>query len=105
MGKYGNDLEEKIVAALRTVYDPEIPINIYDLGLIYGIEIDGENKVLVKMTLTSPNCPAAGVLPGQAEAAVKETEGVTGATVEIVWEPQWGRDMMSEAAALDLGLV
>ena len=104
MGQCSNELEGRIVDALRTLYDPEIPVNIYDLGLIYEIVIDPENKVTVKMTLTAPNCPAAGILPGQAEGVVRETEGVREAAVEIVWEPTWGREMMSEAAALELGL-
>jgi FeS assembly SUF system protein len=99
------DLETRIVESLRTIYDPEIPVNVYDLGLIYQINIDEANKVDVKMTLTAPNCPAAGILPGQVEGAVKSTEGVSEANVEIVWEPQWGRDMMSMGAALELGMI
>lgn len=105
MGQPSGELEAAIIAAMRTVYDPEIPINIYDLGLIYEILIDEEKKVVVKMTLTAPNCPAAGILPGQVEKAVRETPGVAGATVDIVWEPQWGRETMSEAAALELGMM
>jgi FeS assembly SUF system protein len=105
MGQASSELEGRIIEGMKKVYDPEIPINIYDLGLIYEIQIDAEKKAKILMTLTSPNCPAAGVLPGQVEAAVRQAEGVTDAEVEIVWEPQWGREMMSEAAALDLGLL
>ncbi len=97
-----NELETRVAAALRTVYDPEIPVNIYDLGLIYGIEVkDGAARV--RMTLTAPNCPVAGILPGQVEHKVREVPGVTDAKVELVFDPPWDRSMMSDAAKLQLG--
>ena len=98
------ELEKKIVKNLRTVFDPEIPINIYDLGLIYGIRIGEDNKVTIEMTLTAPNCPAAETLPVEATSKTLEVDEVEGANVELVWEPTWGKSMMSEAAKLDLGL-
>ena len=96
-------LQPKIVDALKTVYDPEIPVNIYDLGLIYAIETDEAGRAQVKMTLTAPNCPVAGILPGQVEAKVREVPGVTDAKVEIVFDPPWDRSKMSDAAKLALG--
>jgi FeS assembly SUF system protein len=98
-------LEGKIIAALKTVYDPEIPVDIYELGLIYKIEIDAEKNVTLKMTLTAPACPVAGTLPGEVEQRVKSVEGVKDATVELVWDPPWSRDMMSETALLTLGMI
>ena len=98
------EIEEKIVAALRTCYDPEIPVNIHELGLIYGIDIDAEGNVKVRMKLTSPACPAAGTLPPDVEAKVKAVPGVTSARVEVVWEPTWDPSRMSEAARLQLGI-
>lgn len=97
-------LEAKAVEALRTVFDPEIPVNIYDLGLIYGILIDEEQRVQVRMTLTSPTCPVAGTLPIEVENKIREIEGVADAAVELVWDPPWGPDMMSEEAKLSLNL-
>jgi len=97
-------LEAKAVEALRTVFDPEIPVNIYDLGLIYGILIDDEQRVQVRMTLTSPTCPVAGTLPIEVENKIREIEGVADAAVELVWDPPWGPDMMSEEAKLSLNL-
>lgn len=97
------DLEARIVAALKTVYDPEIPVDIWELGLIYSLEVSPEGAVDIKMTLTAPGCPVAGSLPGEVEARVREVEGVTSARVELVWEPMWGKEMMSEAARLQLG--
>ncbi len=97
-------LEEAVIATLKTVYDPEIPVDIYELGLIYNIEIKEDKKVKLTMTLTSPACPVAGTLPGEVEAKVKEVDGVADAVVDIVWEPPWGTQMMSEAAQLELGL-
>mgnify|MGYP000582638824 CR=1 FL=1 len=96
-------LEQRVVAALRSVYDPEIPVNIYDLGLIYVVHIDAHNVVNVHMTLTAPACPVAGTLPGQVENVLREVEGVRDASVELVWDPPWDREMMSEAARLQLG--
>lgn len=98
-------LEGKVIAALKTVYDPEIPVDIYELGLIYKIEIDPEKNVTVRMTLTAPACPVAGTLPGEVERRVESVEGVKGATVELVWDPPWSRDMMSETALLTLGMI
>jgi FeS assembly SUF system protein len=99
-------LEEKIVTALRTIYDPEIPVNIYDLGLIYTIDIDAATSaVQVKMTLTAPGCPVAGSLVAEVQAKVQSIEEVSGADVELVWDPPWSREMMSEAARLELGLL
>ena len=97
-------IEERITSAISTVYDPEIPVNIYELGLIYGVEVREDGHVDVKMTLTSPSCPAAGILPGEVEMKVKGVEGVTSAEVEIVWDPVWNPSMMSEAAQLELGM-
>lgn len=98
-------LEEKIVAALRSVYDPELPVNIYDLGLIYGLQVGDDGAVAIKMTLTAPNCPVAGSLPGQVEKVVQDVQGVTAAQVELVWEPAWTRDRISETAQLELGIL
>jgi FeS assembly SUF system protein len=96
--------EQRIVEALRTCFDPEIPVNIYDLGLIYGIAIEPGGGVTVRMTLTAPSCPAAQDLPAQVEAAVAGVPGVTAATVDLVFDPPWNSCMMSEAARLELGL-
>jgi len=98
-------VEIKVVGVLRTIFDPEIPVNIYDLGLIYEINIDPENRVEVKMTLTSPGCPVAGSLPGEVETKIETLEEVKIAKIELVWEPTWDKSRMSEAAMLDLGLV
>jgi FeS assembly SUF system protein len=97
-------LEEKVINAIRTVYDPEIPINIYELGLIYDIELKPENEVYVRMTLTAPACPVAGTLPIEVEKRIESIPEVKSAQVEIVWDPPWGKEMMSEAARLQLGL-
>jgi FeS assembly SUF system protein len=96
-------LEERIVMALKTVYDPEIPVDIYELGLIYGIDITPEHDVTVRMTLTSPSCPAAEAIPPEVEQKVASVEGVKSAKAEIVWEPMWTKDMMTEVAKLSLG--
>ena len=96
-------LSEPIVAAISTVFDPEIPVNIYELGLIYKIEADAESRVHVDMTLTSPACPSAQQLPSEVRYKVKAIPGVKDAWVEIVWEPPWDKDRMSEAAKLQLG--
>lgn len=96
--------EGKIVDALKTCYDPEIPVDIYELGLIYGVELNPETKhVDVNMTLTSPACPVAGTLPLEVEQAVANVDGVSSAKVDVVWDPPWNPDMMSEAAKLELG--
>jgi len=98
-------LYETIVEACKTVYDPEIPVNIYDLGLVYTIAIDPENAVDVVMTLTAPGCPVAGEMPGWLADAIEPVAGVKQVNVEITWEPQWGMDMMSDEARLELGFM
>ena len=100
-----NALEAQIVDALRTVYDPEIPVNIYEIGLIYNIDIDAANSVNIRMTLTSPACPAAGTLPGEVEDKVRQVEGIRDVKVDIVWDPAWTPAMMSESAKLQLGML
>ncbi len=99
-------LRERVVAALRAIYDPEIPVNIYDLGLVYALEIDeSQGGVRVLMTLTAPGCPVAQTFPGTVQDSVRAVEGVKQADVELVWEPPWGPDRMSEAAKLQLGML
>jgi FeS assembly SUF system protein len=99
-------IEERVVEALRTIYDPEIPVDIYELGLIYNVDVDEELKsVHISMTLTSPSCPVAGTLPGEVETKVKAVEGVDDAFVELVWDPPWTMEKLSEAARLQLGLT
>jgi FeS assembly SUF system protein len=99
-------IEEKVIEALRSVYDPELPVNIYDLGLIYDIDVDPEtSSVYVQMTLTAPGCPVAGTLPGEVQRKVQSVAGVPQAVVELVWDPPWSKDRMSEAALLELGLL
>jgi FeS assembly SUF system protein len=98
-------LETQIVEQLRTCFDPEIPVNIYDLGLIYGITVTPAGAVHVTMTLTSPGCPAAGTLPGEVKTKVTESPGVTDVQVNVVWDPPWEPSMMSEDARLELGML
>ena len=98
-------LEEQVIDALRGIYDPEIPVNIYDLGLIYDIDMDDEGAVKIQMTLTSPGCPVAQTFPGTVECAVKCVDGVSDAQVELVWDPPWTKERMSEDALLSLGLL
>jgi FeS assembly SUF system protein len=98
-------LTDDVIRILKTIYDPEIPVDIYELGLIYGIAIDDEGGVVITMTLTSPSCPVAETLPPEVEDKVKTTPGVTGCKVEITWEPTWDKSMMSEAAQLELGFM
>ena len=98
-------LYENIVEACRTVYDPEIPVNIHDLGLIYTIDINEESDVKVLMSLTAPGCPVAGEMPGWVAEAIEPLPGVKSVDVELVWEPQWGMDMMSDEARLELGFM
>lgn len=97
-------LKNSVIAALKTVYDPEIPVNIYDLGLIYDIAINEEKHVHVQMTLTTPGCPVAQTFPGTVERAVNQVEGVSDCTVELVWDPPWSQERMTEAARLELGI-
>lgn len=97
-------LKEAVIGALKTVFDPEIPVNIYDLGLIYDVSINEENQVHIQMTLTSPGCPVAQTFPGTVEQAVNLVEGVNDSTVELVWEPPWTQERMSEVARLELGI-
>lgn len=96
-------LQRDVVRALRQVYDPEIPVNVYDLGLIYEIKIDDDHKVFIKMTLTAPNCPMADDVMEQVNEAVKDVPGVTDAAIELVFEPEWERSRMSEEALVELG--
>ncbi len=98
-------LEEQVTAALRNVYDPEIPVNIYDLGLIYEVRIDDKARVNVDMTLTAPGCPVAQTFPATVEQEIMKVPGVTAAHVEIVWDPPWTPERMSEAAKLELGML
>jgi FeS assembly SUF system protein len=97
-------LKDRIIAGLKTVFDPEIPVNIYDLGLIYDIAIDEKQHVHVQMTLTTPGCPVAQTFPGTVEQAVNQVEGVVDCTVELVWDPPWTQERMTEAARLELGI-
>jgi FeS assembly SUF system protein len=97
-------LMPEIVKALSSVFDPEIPVNIYDLGLVYDVIVDTSNRVGIRMTLTAPACPAAQFLPRQVAQAIEAVPGVTAARVDIVWDPPWTRDRMSEAAKLQLGM-
>ena len=97
-------LEERVVAALQGVYDPEIPVNIYELGLIYDLQVTPAGEVAVRMTLTSPACPVAGALPAEVQARVQAVPGVTSAKVELVWDPPWDMSRMSDEARLQLGL-
>ena len=99
------EIEEKIVAMLKTVYDPEIPVNVYDLGLIYKIDVSDNGEVALDMTLTAPNCPAADFIMEDIRQKVESVEGVTAATVNLVFEPEWDKDMMTEEAKLELGFL
>lgn len=97
-------LRDAVIAVLRTVYDPEIPVDIYELGLVYDVDVDEAGAVAVRMTLTSPGCPVAGTLPPEVEQKVQGVPGVTKASVEVVWDPPWNPGMMSDAARLELGM-
>jgi len=99
-----DDIKYDLVAALKTVYDPEIPVDIYELGLIYQLNVDEEGRVDVVMTLTTPMCPAAEILPAEVEAKAREVEGVTNVKLELVWEPPWDMEMMTAAARLQLNV-
>ncbi len=98
------ELREKIIRNLKTVYDPEIPVDIWELGLVYGIDIAGDKSVKISMTLTSPNCPSAEQIPVDVEKKARAVEGVKDVAVEVVWEPAWNKDKMSEDAKLALGV-
>jgi FeS assembly SUF system protein len=97
-------LKEKIIEEIKKIYDPEIPVNIYELGLIYRLEVDENNKVNIDMTLTSPNCPVAESLPNQVKENIMKIEGVSEVDFKLVWEPPWTKDKMSEAAKLELNI-
>jgi len=99
-----SDIKSKVIEAVKKIYDPEIPVNIYELGLIYKIDVDEKNKVNVDMTLTSPNCPVAESLPKEVKENIKKVEGVSDVNLNLVWEPPWDKDKMSEAAKLELNL-
>jgi FeS assembly SUF system protein len=98
-------IKAQIVEAMKTVYDPEIPVDIYELGLIYDIDVDTEGAATIHMTLTSPGCPVAGTLPGEVESRARTESGASEVTVDLVWEPPWSMDRMSDAAKLELGLL
>ena len=99
-----SDIKSKVVEEIKKIYDPEIPVNIYELGLIYKIDVDENNKVNIDMTLTSPNCPVAESLPNDVKNNIKKVEGVSDVNLNLVWEPPWDKDKMSEAAKLELNL-
>ena len=99
-----SELKEKVISEIKKIYDPEIPVNIYELGLIYKVEVDEKNKVVIEMTLTSPNCPVAESLPNEVKHNVKCIDGVSDVDLNVVWEPPWNKDKMSEAAKLELNL-
>ena len=99
-----SDIKNKVIKEIKKIYDPEIPINIYELGLIYKIEVDEKNKVNVDMTLTSPNCPVAESLPNQVKENIMKVKGVSAVDLKLVWEPPWNKDKMSEAAKLEVNL-
>ena len=99
------DIKSKVIEKIKNIYDPEIPVNIYELGLIYKIEVDETNKVNIDMTLTSPNCPAAESLPNQVKEDIMELKEVSDVNLKLVWEPPWDKDKMSEAAKLELNIL
>ena len=104
-GEPGGDLYEAVIAALKDIFDPEIPVNIYDLGLIYGVDVDDEAGVVVTMTLTTPHCPVAESMPGEVELRVSAVPGVRDAEVNLVWDPPWDPAKMSDEARLELGML
>ena len=99
-----SDIKTKVIDEIKKIYDPEIPVNIYELGLIYKIDVDEKNKVNIDMTLTSPNCPVAESLPNEVKEKIKKVDGVSDVNLKLVWEPTWTNDKMSEAAKLELNL-
>ena len=104
-GGPGSDLQAAVIDALREIYDPEIPVNIYDLGLIYGVEVDAEADATITMTLTTPHCPVAETMPGEVELRASSVPGIRDAEVVLVWDPPWGPDKMSDEARLELGML
>ena len=98
------DLREQIITEIRKIYDPEIPVNIYELGLIYDVTVENENFAKIKMTLTTPNCPVAESLPNEVKEGAMQVEGIENVDLELVWDPPWNKDMMSDAAKLELNL-
>jgi FeS assembly SUF system protein len=104
-GGAGSDLQADVIEALREIFDPEIPVNIYDLGLIYGVEVDDNSDATVTMTLTTPHCPVAETMPGEVELRVSSVPGIRDAEVVLVWEPAWGPHKMSDEARLELGML
>jgi len=99
-----SEIKSKVIEEIKKIYDPEIPVNIYDLGLIYKIEVDEKNKIDIDMTLTSPNCPVAESLPKEVKENIMKIEGVSDVKLNLVWEPAWDKDKMSEAAKLELNI-
>ena len=99
-----SDIKNQVIEEIKKIYDPEIPVNIYELGLIYKVEVDDKNKVNIDMTLTSPNCPVAESLPKEVKENIMKVEGVSDVNLNLVWEPPWDKDKMSEAAKLELNL-
>ena len=99
-----SDIKNRVLEKIKEIYDPEIPVNIYELGLIYKIEVDEKNKINIDMTLTSPNCPVAESLPNEVKENIMKVEGVSDVNLNLVWEPPWDKDKMSEAAKLELNL-
>ena len=99
-----SDIKSQVIEEIKKIYDPEIPVNIYELGLIYKVEVDEKNTVNIDMTLTSPNCPVAESLPNEVKENIKKVEGVSDVNLNLVWEPPWDKDKMSEAAKLELNL-
>lgn len=104
-GEPGGELYDAVVAALKEIYDPEIPVNIYDLGLIYGVEISDDSDAIITMTLTTPHCPVAESMPGEVEIRAASVPGIRDAEVNLVWDPPWGPDKMSDEARLELGML
>ncbi|MEM6499026.1 MAG: SUF system Fe-S cluster assembly protein [Pseudomonadota bacterium] len=101
----GDELQQAVIDALKEIYDPEIPVNIYDLGLIYGVDVDEESDVTVTMTLTTPHCPVAETMPGEVELRAASVPGIRDAEVNLVWDPPWGPNLMSDEARLELGML
>lgn len=105
VGGAGSDLQQAVIDALKEIYDPEIPVNIYDLGLIYGVEVDDEADATVTMTLTTPHCPVAETMPAEVELRASSVPGIRDAEVELVWDPPWSPEKMSDEARLELGML